>query len=49
MTIVTVKETEDGELYFEIPEEFIEQLGWSEGMTIEWIDNEDGTWTLQKK
>jgi len=24
-------------------------MDWTEGDTLEWIDNKDGTWTLRKK
>lgn len=43
---VTIQETKDGEAFFEIPDEYLEQLQWEEGDIIEWIDNKDGTWTL---
>ena len=32
------------ETYIEIPKTIIEDL--SDGDTIEWIDNQDGTWTI---
>jgi hypothetical protein len=25
-----------------------QQLGWQVGDTLQWIDNEDGTWSLRK-
>jgi plastocyanin len=25
------------------------ELGWQAGDTIEWTNNKDGTWTIQKK
>jgi len=36
---------EDGVL--KLPDDLIEELGWKLGDTLEWIDNEDGTWTLR--
>lgn len=39
---------EDGEAYIDIPE-ICQELGWHEGDVIEWIDNKDGTYTIQKK
>jgi len=30
-----------------LPDDLIEELGWKLGDTLEWIDNEDGTWTLR--
>jgi len=46
--IATIKERENGELYLEFPEELMEEMGWSEGDTLEWKDNGDGSWTIQK-
>lgn len=44
----TVVEEEDGEFVIDI-REACEALGWKEGDIIEWIDNDDGTWTIKKK
>ena len=38
-----------GELLLDLGLELCEQLGWQPGDVIEWIDNKDGSWTLQKK
>lgn len=46
--IATIKERENGELYLEFPEELMEEMGWNEGDTLEWKDNGDGSWTIQK-
>ena len=48
--VVTVVEDPDhpGELLLDLGNELCEQLGWSEGDTLEWIDNQDGTYTLTK-
>ncbi|MEY4334176.1 MAG: hypothetical protein RLZZ196_2919 [Bacteroidota bacterium] len=48
MHIVEVKQDIDNELYIEIPEELIEQLGWSVETELEWI-MEDGKVILKKK
>lgn len=37
---------EDGEYY--LVTDFPELLGWKEGDELEWVDNEDGTFTLKK-
>lgn len=37
-----------GELMIELGEEVCAQLGWQVGDQLEWLDNEDGTWTLKK-
>jgi hypothetical protein len=38
-----------GELLLDLGDEICQQLGWQAGDTIQWLDNKDGTWTLQKK
>ena len=37
------------ELILELGDEVCQQLGWQTGDTIEWHDNNDGTFTLRKK
>ena len=44
--IRTLKIDEDGILTF--PDEFLEKTGWKEGDELEWIDNNDGSFSLQK-
>ena len=39
--------TGDGILTF--PQDLLEEAGWKEGDTLEWIDRGDGSWQLQKK
>ena len=39
----------DGEAVVEFSDEIMEHLGIKDGDTIEWIDNKDGTWSIQKK
>jgi len=36
------------ELFIELPEEALSQVGWAEGDVIEWFDNGNGTYTLEK-
>jgi len=36
------------ELLLDLGLEICEELGWKEGDVLEWIDNGDGTWTIQK-
>jgi hypothetical protein len=47
---VTVQEAEDnsGDLVMPLPQEMLDQVGWVEGDTLEWIDNKDGSWGIQK-
>lgn len=37
---------DDGILTF--PDELMDKLAWKEGDTLEWIDNQDGSFTLKK-
>jgi hypothetical protein len=46
----TVEEHEEtGELFFQLPEYALNQMGWYEGDLLEWLDNGDGSWTITKK
>lgn len=45
--IVKVEEVE-GELCIVFPEGLCEGLGWKEGDSINWKENEDGSWTISK-
>jgi hypothetical protein len=49
MTIVTLETAENGDLILPLNDEIFADLGWQIGDTVEWIDNEDGSWTLRKK
>ena len=37
------------ELFVEFPEDAINQVGWHDGDILEWINNGNGSWTIQKK
>ena len=47
---VTLEEADDGsgDLIMPLPPDLLDVQGWQEGDTLEWIDNKDGSWTLQK-
>ena len=47
-TITVEEDPETGELILPLPEDMLKLQGWVEGDTLEWIDNEDGSWSLQK-
>ena len=47
--IVTLETDESGELILPLSDEMLEGTGIGVGDTIEWIDNKDGSWTIQKK
>jgi hypothetical protein len=38
-----------GELLLDLGNDVCQELGWEQNDTLEWLDNKDGTWTLQKK
>ena len=46
---VTIEEDPlTGELILPLPSDLLTLQGWSEGDTLAWIDNTDGTWSIQK-
>jgi len=47
---VTIEEADDGsgDLVLPLPQDFLDQQGWVEGDTLDWKDNENGSWTLSK-
>lgn len=47
-TITVEEDPETGELILPLPADFLAMQGWFEGDTLEWINNGDGSWTLQK-
>jgi hypothetical protein len=48
-TLVVQEHTDTGELFFELPFEAINQMGWADGDVLEWFDNGDGSWSVKKK
>ena len=51
MPVVQVVEDPDnpGELILDLGLELCAEIGWKVGDTVQWIDQKDGTWLLQKK
>lgn len=49
--LITVQENgKDKELYLQLPPEAIDQIGWSEGDSLEWAQDDNGiSWTISKK
>jgi hypothetical protein len=47
---VAVEEAEDGsgDLVLPLPQDFLDQQGWREGDTLDWKENDNGSWTLSK-
>lgn len=48
-TLDVKNDPETGDQILEFPDDLMESAGWKEGDVIEWIDNQDGSWTLRKK
>jgi hypothetical protein len=47
-TIELVKDEDTGELILPLDDKIFAELGWNVGDTVEWTDNQDGTWTITK-
>jgi bifunctional DNA-binding transcriptional regulator/antitoxin component of YhaV-PrlF toxin-antitoxin module len=40
---------EDGDdLILPFPDDILDKIGWKEGDSLEWVDNQDGSFTLRK-
>jgi hypothetical protein len=37
-----------GDAILTFPPDLLEQVGWKEGDTLNWIDQKDGSWQLKK-
>jgi hypothetical protein len=46
---VVVKEDEHGELYIELPDELMEEMGWDDETELVWTVADDGTIGLRKR
>lgn len=46
--ITPIEKDEEGNLLLTFPDELMETMDWKEGEVLEWIDNQDGSWTLKK-
>lgn len=38
-----------GELFLQFTPDMLRQMGWHEGDMLEWLDNGDGSYIIQKK
>jgi hypothetical protein len=47
---INVEEANDGsgDAILNFPPDLLEQAGWKEGDTLNWIDQKDGSWLLKK-
>ena len=48
-TITVEEDPETGDLILPFPEDLLKETGWSEGDTLTWTDQGDGSWSLEKK
>ena len=48
-TLEVKEDTKTGDAILEFPDDLMQEAGWKEGDTLEWIDNKDGSWTMKKK
>jgi hypothetical protein len=48
-TATVQHDLETDELAIPLPQEFLDQLGWTVGDTLTWTDNKDGSFTISKK
>ena len=46
--IVKIEEDENGDLIIPFDEELMSEIGWELGDTIQWTENEDGSFTLTR-
>jgi hypothetical protein len=46
---LVVKEDEQGELYIELPDELMEEMGWDENTELVWTVYDDGKIGLRKR
>ena len=47
-TVTVEEDSETGDIVLPLPQEMLDQVGWVEGDTLDWIDNKDGSWSIQK-
>jgi len=48
-TLEVKEDNETGDAILEFPDDLMQEAGWKEGDTLEWIDNKNGSWTMKKK
>ena len=46
--VVQLEDDEQGNLLLPFPQELLDTLGWKVNDTLEWKDNQDGTFTIIK-
>ena len=48
-TLTVEEDPETGDAILQFPPDLLEATGWKEGDTLEWKDQGDGSWSLEKK
>jgi nitrous oxide reductase accessory protein NosL len=48
-TLTVEEDPESGDSILIFPSDLLEVAGWKEGDVLEWTDNKDGSWTIQKQ
>jgi hypothetical protein len=49
VTKFTIQEDENGELYIELPQDLLDEMGWDYTTDLTWTVNDDGTIGLREK
>ena len=47
-TLKVDADPQSGDLYLQLTDELMDEMGWTVGDNLTWIDNKDGTWSLKK-
>lgn len=47
-TLVVQEDPDTGDLFIELPQRLLKQLGWNEGDDLQWIQDANGNWTVKK-
>ena len=47
-TLVVQEDPVTGDLFIELPQRLLKQLGWNEGDDLQWIEDANGNWTVKK-
>ena len=47
-TVSVEEDPETGDLILPLPPDLLEEAGWKEGDSLNWIDQKDGSWQLKK-
>jgi len=47
-TLTVEEDSTTGDFILQFPDDLLKQTGWKEDDVLEWSDNGDGTWLIQK-